>query len=142
DGDGVVLLGDLDDGDAGCRAVDLAYARTVDIVVGQEAAQAIGESIVADGTDHRRRHAETNGGDGLVESLAAGQERHGGAEQGLAGGRPPLALHDHVHVEAAADDDATHVTNARLENFSSRQAPVASTSCSAAAASATSRWLR
>ena len=106
DGDGVVLLGDLDQRDAGGRSVDLAHAGAVDVVVGEEGAQAVGEGIVADRADHRRRHAETSGCDGLVEAFAAGQERHGRAQYGFAGGRPARALHDDVHVEAAADDDA------------------------------------
>ena len=87
---------------------DDAHAGAVDIVVGQEAAQGVAEGIVADRAHHRRRDAEPRRGDGLVQALAAGQERHLGAEQRLAGMRPPYALHDHIHVEAAADDDAAH----------------------------------
>jgi hypothetical protein len=126
--DRVVLAGDLDDRHAGRGSLDLAHAGAVDVAVGQKAAQAVGEGIVADRADHRRRNAEARGRDRLVEPLAAGQERHGGAQKGLAGRGPPRALHDDVHVKAAADDDATHVTNALVENFASRQASVASTS--------------
>ena len=47
--------GDLDQRHAGRRPVDFAHARAVDVVVGQEAAQAVGEGIVADRADHRGR---------------------------------------------------------------------------------------
>ena len=107
-GDGVVLAHDLDDGDAGGRSTDLAHAGAVDVVVGEKSAQAVGEGVVAHRTDHRRRHTQASRGDRLVEALASGKERHRGAGQGFSHGRSARALHDDVHVEAAADDHSAH----------------------------------
>ena len=108
DGDGVVAFDDLDHGDAGGLPFDHADAEAVDVFVGQERAQGVAEAIVADRAQHGGRHTEPRRRDGLVEALAAGQQRHLGAEQRLARGGAPCALHDDVHVEAAADDDPAH----------------------------------
>ena len=69
-------------------------------------------AVGAHGTDHRHGGTEPRGGDGLVESLAAGVALEGRAEHRLARVGHPLEVDHEVLIEAADDDHAfTHVVD-------------------------------
>ena len=108
DGDRVVAAGHLDQRHAGRGTRQDDHAGCIHAMLADCGAHLVAEGIVADSAEHRRLRPKAYRGDRLVCPLAAGQEGHRRAEQRLAGRGTARALHDHVHVQAAADDYAAH----------------------------------
>ena len=114
--DGVVGTGDGDDGRSGMGSGGVLDEGEVDTLRGQKRPQLLSERIRAEPADQRCRCAQLRGGHRLVRAFAAGKIVHGIAGDGFADLGMPAGCRHHIHVDAAGDEDASHIVSQGLPN--------------------------
>ena len=124
DHDGIVGIGDGDDGRPAMGPGGVLDEREIDALRGEKRAQLLPESIRADSADQRDRRAELGGGHRLVGTLAARKIMHGLAGDGLADPRMPAGGRHHIHVDAAGDEDAPYITSQNCQSQNSFLRPI------------------